>query len=73
VDEMAHHVERAPGVGAFVDVVPGSARAAEKGACHGRSALQDVECLREIEAHYSPLFLAGLSAARNVAFKMIPR
>jgi hypothetical protein len=51
MDEMAHNVEGAPRAGAFVDAVPGSARAAEEGAHHGWSAFQDVECLRKVEAH----------------------
>jgi len=58
VDEMADHVERAPSVGAFVGVVPWSARAAEEASDHGRSAFQDVECLREVEAHRGPLLFA---------------
>src|SRR4051794_28369096 len=57
VNEMAHHVERAPGVGAFVALVPGSARTMEEGPHHSRRALQDVECLREVEAHRGPRYL----------------
>jgi hypothetical protein len=59
MDEMAHDVQRTPGVGTFVGRVPRRAGAAEEDAHHGRRALQNVECRNEIEIYRRPPLLVS--------------